>query len=109
LVDRLQAFLLELGHGFAFVGRQYHFEVDGDDFLHRRAVLQLGPVPLRRPRAQDRPLPFQPEHTGKPGFYVAWVDEILLCAGRNNNVRPERDWLTAFQGSSVTVQVGPAV
>ncbi len=34
LMDRLQAFLLELelGHGFAFVGRQYHFEVDGDDF-----------------------------------------------------------------------------
>jgi len=32
LVSRLQAFLLELGHGFAFVGRQYHFELDGDDF-----------------------------------------------------------------------------
>jgi len=32
LVARLQAFLLELGHGFAFVGRQYHFQVDGDDF-----------------------------------------------------------------------------
>jgi predicted nuclease of restriction endonuclease-like (RecB) superfamily len=31
-VKRLQAFLLELGHGFAFVGRQYHFTVDGDDF-----------------------------------------------------------------------------
>jgi len=32
LVGRLQAFLLELGHGFAFVGRQYRFEVDGEDF-----------------------------------------------------------------------------
>jgi predicted nuclease of restriction endonuclease-like (RecB) superfamily len=32
LVKRLQAFLLELGHGFAFVGRQYHFTVGGDDF-----------------------------------------------------------------------------
>ncbi len=32
LVERLQAFLLELGHGFAFVARQYHFTVDGDDF-----------------------------------------------------------------------------
>lgn len=29
---RLERFLLELGHGFAFVGRQYHFDVDGDDF-----------------------------------------------------------------------------
>ena len=36
LVDRLQAFLLELGHGFAFVGRQYHFEIDGDDFAKAR-------------------------------------------------------------------------
>ncbi len=32
LVDRLQTFLLELGHGFAFVYRQYHFAVNGDDF-----------------------------------------------------------------------------
>ncbi len=31
LVDRLQAFLLELGYGFAIVGRQYQFAVDGDD------------------------------------------------------------------------------
>jgi len=32
LMNRLQDFLLELGHGFAFVGRQYHVAVDGDDF-----------------------------------------------------------------------------
>ncbi|PBC39209.1 hypothetical protein CJ179_34615 [Rhodococcus sp. ACS1] len=32
LMARLERFLLELGHGFAFVGRQYHFDVDGDDF-----------------------------------------------------------------------------
>ena len=32
LMDRLQVFLLELGHGFAFVGRQYRLEVDGDEF-----------------------------------------------------------------------------
>ncbi|MGI9091880.1 MAG: PDDEXK nuclease domain-containing protein [Mycobacteriales bacterium] len=32
LMNRLQAFLLELGHGFAFVGRQYHLEVGGNDF-----------------------------------------------------------------------------
>ncbi|MGI8682718.1 MAG: PDDEXK nuclease domain-containing protein [Mycobacteriales bacterium] len=97
LVARLQAFLLELGHGFAFVGRQYHLEVDGDDFyidllfLHwpqsRFVVLELK---IGR---------FVPEHLGQLGFYVAWVDDnlrvpdrhsptvgILLCAGRNDNV-----------------------
>lgn len=29
---RLEQFLLELGHGFAFIGRQYHFEVGDQDF-----------------------------------------------------------------------------
>ncbi len=97
LVDRLQAFLLELGHGFAFVGRQYHFAVDGDDFYidllffhwpQSRFVV----VELKVGR-------FAPEHLGQLGFYVAWVDDnlrtpdrhsptvgILLCAGRNDSV-----------------------
>jgi len=95
-VDRLQAFLLGLGHGFAFVGRQYHFEVDGDDFYidllffnwaQSRFVIELK---IGR---------FAPEHAGKLGFNVAWVDEnlrvpdrhsptvgILIWAGRNDNV-----------------------
>ncbi|GBU29356.1 type I restriction-modification system, DNA-methyltransferase [Treponema sp. R8-4-B8] len=32
LVDHMEKFLLELGQGFAFVGRQVHMEVGGDDF-----------------------------------------------------------------------------
>ena len=32
LTEHIQSFLLELGQGFAFVGRQVHLEVDGDDF-----------------------------------------------------------------------------
>lgn len=32
LVERIREFLLELGVGFAFVGSQYHLEVDGDDY-----------------------------------------------------------------------------
>ena len=97
LVTRLQTFLLELGHGFAFVGRQYHFEVDGDDFsidllFFNWAQSRFVVIELKIGR-------FQPEHTGKLGFYVAWVDEnlrdqsrhsptigILLCTGRNDNV-----------------------
>ena len=31
-MDRIQQTLAELGGGFAFVGRQVRFEVDGDDF-----------------------------------------------------------------------------
>ena len=97
LMDRLQAFLLELGHGFAFVGRQHHFTVDGDDFyidllFFNWAQSRFVVVELKIGR-------FAPEHTGQLGFYVAWVDDnlriadrhaptigILLCAGRNDNV-----------------------
>ena len=32
VMDKLTSMLLELGHGFAFVGRQVHFDVAGDDF-----------------------------------------------------------------------------
>ncbi|MFZ2503001.1 MAG: PDDEXK nuclease domain-containing protein [Nocardioides sp.] len=32
LMERLQQVLLELGRGFAFVGRQVHLDVDGEDF-----------------------------------------------------------------------------
>ncbi len=33
LVAHVEEFLLELGHGFAFVGRQYTLDVDGDEFF----------------------------------------------------------------------------
>ncbi len=97
LMDRLQAFLLELGHGFAFVGRQYHFEVDGDDFyidllFFNWAQSRFVVVELKIDK-------FLPEHAGQLGFYVAWVDDnlrvpdrhsptvgILICAGRNERV-----------------------
>ena len=32
LTDHIQQFLMELGQGFAFVGRQVHLQVGGDDF-----------------------------------------------------------------------------
>jgi hypothetical protein len=96
-MDRLQAFLLELGHGFAFVARQYHFEVDGDDFYID--LLFFNWVQARFVVVELKVGKFAPEHTGQLGFYVAWVDDnlrnaethlptvgILLCAGRNERV-----------------------
>lgn len=32
LIERIRDFLLALGVGFAFVGSQYHLEVEGEDF-----------------------------------------------------------------------------
>ncbi|MEE2058515.1 hypothetical protein Q7514_13380 [Rhodococcus artemisiae] len=49
LMNRLEAFLLELSHGFAFAGRLYHFSVDGDDFH-----IDLTPTPAPPPHWQWR-------------------------------------------------------
>lgn len=97
LMTRLQSLLLELGHGFAFVGRQYHLDVDGDDFY--MDLLFFNWVQSRFVVVELKVARFQPEYLGQLGFYVAWVDDklriagqhgptvgILLCAGRNDNV-----------------------
>lgn len=75
LVTHITKFMLELGAGFAFVGRQVHLEVGGRDFYidllfyHLRlrcfVVLELKAVE------------FEPEHTGKLNFYLSAVDEQL--------------------------------
>lgn len=75
LIAHLQAFLLELGKGFAFIGRQYHLSVGGQDYyldllfyntkLHCYVVVEL--------KIDD----FKPEYVGKMQFYLAAVDEQL--------------------------------
>lgn len=75
LIAHLEKFLLELGHGFAFVGRQYHLEVAGKDFyidllfyhlkLRRYVVIEL--------KRGD----FKPEYAGKVNFYCSMVDDLL--------------------------------
>jgi predicted nuclease of restriction endonuclease-like (RecB) superfamily len=93
LVTHISRFLLELGAGFAFVGRQVHLEVGGEDFyidllfyhLHLRSyvVIEL--------KAGE----FKPEHAGKLNFYLSAVDSqvrgehdnptigLLLCKTQN--------------------------
>ena len=97
LMDRLQQVLLELGRGFAFVGRQVHLDVEGEDFyldllLFHVTQLRYVVIELKIGR-------FEPSHVGQLGFYVAVVDAqirdsdihtptvgILLCASRNDAV-----------------------
>ncbi|MCK0517391.1 PDDEXK nuclease domain-containing protein [Williamsia sp. DF01-3] len=97
LMSRLQRFLLELGHGFAFAGRQYHFTAGGDDFYID--LLFFNWIQSRFVVVELKVGKFEPEYLGKLGFYVSWVDDnlrdhtqhaptigILLCAGRNDQV-----------------------
>lgn len=75
LTRHITRFLLELGAGFAFVGRQVHLEVGGEDFyldllfyhlrLRSYVVVEL------------KTGVFKPEHTGQLGFYLTAVDEQL--------------------------------
>ena len=93
LLDHIQKFLLELGVGFAFVGRQVHLEVDGDDFyldllLYHLRLRCYVVVELKRET-------FKPEFAGKMNFYLSAVDDrmrhpddqpsigLLLCKVQN--------------------------
>jgi predicted nuclease of restriction endonuclease-like (RecB) superfamily len=78
LLDHIQKFLLELGVGFAFVGRQVHVEVSGQAyfidllFYHLRLRAYVV-VDLKR-------VAFQPEFVGKMNFYLSAVDERMRHA-----------------------------
>ncbi|MCX5044842.1 PDDEXK nuclease domain-containing protein [Aldersonia sp. NBC_00410] len=93
LMERMVDTLRELGTGFAFVGRQLHFEVDGDDFY--LDLLFFHVEQLRYIVVELKAGKFRPEDAGQLGFYVALVDDrlrreahaatvgILVCADHN--------------------------
>ena len=75
LIDHIQSFLLELGKDFSFVGRQYHIEVEGDDYyldlLFYHLKLRCYIVIELKSTA------FKPEYAGKLNFYLSAVDDLL--------------------------------
>lgn len=92
ILREMEAFLLELGSGFAFVARQKRITVDGDDyyldllFYHRR---------LRRLVVIELKLgDFKPADKGQVELYLRWLDRherqaeeespiaLILCAGK---------------------------
>ncbi|MCX5677546.1 MAG: PDDEXK nuclease domain-containing protein [Candidatus Omnitrophica bacterium] len=84
LVDHIQRFLLELGQGFAFVGRQVHLELGGNDyyidllFYH----LKLRCYIIIELKAGD----FVPEYVGKMNMYLSVVDDILRHPDDNPSI-----------------------
>ncbi|MDR0908961.1 MAG: PDDEXK nuclease domain-containing protein [Spirochaetaceae bacterium] len=75
LVEHIQKFLLELGQGFAFVGRQVHLEVENHDFyidlLFYHLALRCYVV------IELKACEFEPEFIGQLNFYQNVVDDIL--------------------------------
>ncbi|MDP1613485.1 MAG: PDDEXK nuclease domain-containing protein [Sulfuritalea sp.] len=110
IVEHITRFLLELGAGFAYVGRQVPIEVAGDDFfidllfyhlkLRCYVVIEL------------KAGPFKPEHAGQLNFYLSAVDAqvkaeqdnptigLLLCKSQNRVVAEY-----ALRGSSKPIGV----
>ena len=94
LVAHMEKFLLELGAGFAFVGRQYHLDIGEQDFfidlLFYHLTLRCFVVLELKDAA------FKPEYAGKMNLYLSVVDDVLkhptdnpsigliLCKSKNN-------------------------
>jgi len=96
LLHELERFLLELGQGFAFVGRQLHLEVGDSDFYIDLLFYHLK---LRCYVVTDlKKGEFKPEYAGKMNFYLSVVDDqlrhesdapsigLILCQDRNHIV-----------------------
>ena len=96
LLDHIQKFLLELGVGFAFVGRQYHMEISGQDYYLDLLFYHLR---LRCYVVIDLKMKaFAPEFAGKMNFYLSAVDDQLRHADDRPSIGlllcKERDHLT---------------
>lgn len=94
LVSRLQAFLLELGYGFCFIGRQYRVAVGQKEYFidllfYHRGIKALVAFDLKVGS-------FEPEFAGKMDFYLNILNDtergagdqlsigIILCAEKND-------------------------
>ena len=84
LIRHLETFLMELGRGFAFVGRQFHLDVGEEDFYIDLLFYHLK---LRCFVVIDlKKGPFKPEYAGKMNFYCSVVDEHLRYAQDNPTI-----------------------
>ena len=84
LTSRITETLRELGPGFSFVGRQVHFDVDGDDFYVDLLFFHI--EQSRYVVIELKTGKFQPEHAGKLNFYVALVDDVLRRDHHNETI-----------------------
>ncbi len=84
LTTHITKFLLELGAGFAFVGRQYHLEVDDKDFYIDLLFYHLK---LRSYIAIElKAGEFKPEFAGQINFYLSALDETVKVESDNPSI-----------------------
>jgi predicted nuclease of restriction endonuclease-like (RecB) superfamily len=84
LVTHVQQFLLELGHGFAFVGRQYRLVVAGDELF---CDLLMFHIPtMRYVVIELKSTKLTGGDLGQLNVYVAAVDDLVRGPGQNETV-----------------------
>ncbi len=84
LIEHIEKFLLALGEGFAFVGRQYHLYVGEQDFyidllFYHLKLRSFIVIDLKSGK-------FKPEYAGKMNFYLSAVDDLLRYPGDNPSI-----------------------
>ena len=94
LIDKLRDFILELGYGFCFIGRQHRLTLGRNEYhidllFYHRFLKALVAVELKVGK-------FEPEYAGKMDFYLNLLNEkerapddapsigIILCAEKDN-------------------------
>ncbi len=85
LLKHLKKFLIELGQGFAFVGRQYHLEIGENHHYYIDLLfyhLKLRSYVIIELKKGD----FKPEYTGKINFYCNVVDDTLKHKTDNQTI-----------------------
>jgi hypothetical protein len=84
LMEHLEKFLLELGQGFAFVGRQVHVEFSDTDYyidlLFYHLKLRCFVVIELKSGA------FKPEFVGKLNMYMNIVDDLMRHPGDSKTI-----------------------
>lgn len=81
LTDNITKLLLELGNGFAFIGRQYHLEIENEDYyidllFYNLKVRSYVVIELKITE-------FKPEYVGKLNFYLSAVDKYIKTENDN--------------------------
>lgn len=84
ILRELEAFILELGKGFAFVERQKRMIIDGEDFhldllFYHRNLKRLVAIELKLGK-------FEAQHKGQMELYLKWLDKYEKAEGENTPI-----------------------
>ena len=85
LINNITRFLLELGQGFSFVGRQMELQMPGGQTFYPDLIFYH--IPQHRYVVVElKAVKYIPEFAGKLNFYVTAVDQLMKGGGDNPTV-----------------------